>query len=366
MPVAEQWAYFDHAAVAPLSRPARQALVEWSHDVASNGDVNWTKWRKRIEEVRTDAATMIGADNSEVALIRNTTEGVSLIAEGFPWKPGDNVVTPEGEFPTNLFPWLNLADRGVEVRRVVTDSERLDLAALRAACNPRTRMIAVSWVGFATGWKNDLATIAEIAHQFGALLFVDAIQGLGVFPLDVRDVDIDFLAADSHKWMLGPEGAGILYLKKEHLERIRPLGVGWNSVRNAGNYDQARFDLKDSASRYEGGSYNMAGLHAMGASLSLLNAIGIEKIARRLLAVTDELCERLESIGGSIVSCRADEHRSGIVSFNLPGCDPHQFRRECRDAAVVVNVRGGNLRMSPHAYTNTDDFDRLLSVLQSR
>lgn len=366
MPVTAKWAYFDHAAVAPLSLPAQQALADWSQDVASSGDVNWTRWRKRIEEVRSIAATMIGADDAEIALIRNTTEGVNFVAEGYPWQPGDNVVTPSGEFPTNLYAWLNLESLGVEVRRIPTENERLDLQALRDACDSKTRIITVSWIGFATGWKNDLPTIAEIAHQAGALLFVDAIQGLGVFPLNVHDCDIDFLAADSHKWMLGPEGAGVFYIKQNHLDRLRPFGIGWNSVQNAGDYDHVDFTLTDSAARYEGGSYNMAGVHAMGASLSLLNGIGIDRITPRLLDVTNEICERIESIGGSIVSCRDEDRQSGIVAFNLSKGDHHEIRRRCLKHDVVLNVRAGRLRISPHAYTNSDDVDRLFDVLESR
>ena len=232
MPVVEKWAYFDHAAVAPLSGPALQTLSAWSCEAASNGEVNWSAWRKRVEEVRDLAAKFVGADSTEIALIRNTTEGITLVAEGFPWKPGDNVVTPVGEFPTNLYPWLNLASRGIEVRQVPTVDERVDLEMLESACDERTRIVTISWVGFATGWRNDVDALAEIAHRHGAYLFLDAIQGLGVFPLDVRQTPVDFLAVDGHKWLLGPEGAGIFFVRRDNLELLQPMGVGWNSVQN--------------------------------------------------------------------------------------------------------------------------------------
>lgn len=363
MPVAQQWAYFDHAAVAPLSGPAQQALREWANDAAENGELHWGNWHKRVETVRTLAAALLGASRDEIALIRNTTEGITLVAEGFPWASGDNVVIPSGEFPSNLYPWMNLSSRGVETRLVPTDDERLDLNRLADAVDDRTRIVTVSWVGYATGWRNDVGALAEIAHRRGALLFLDAIQGLGVFPLDVRQTPVDFLAADGHKWLLGPEGAGLLYVRQEHLDVLRPIGVGWNSVQHAGDFSNARLDLKPSAARYEGGSYNMAGLIALGASLELLSGYGMQALSARLLGLTDQLCRRLEDVGAEIVSCTDEERRSGIVSFVLPGRNPNTIRQQCRDHGVILNCRAGRLRASPHAYTSEHDLDRLTAAL---
>jgi selenocysteine lyase/cysteine desulfurase len=306
---------------------------------------------------------MIHAETSEIALIRNTTEGVNLVAEGYPWQSGDNVVTLADEFPTNQYPWLHLASRGVETRRVATDDGRVDLDRLAAACDRRTRVLSVSWVGYASGWRNDLEQVARVAHQHGALLFVDAIQALGVFPLDVRATPIDFLAADGHKWMLGPEGAGVFFLRGEHLERLRPLGVGWNSVAAADSFGHIELTLKNDASRYEGGSYNMVGLIGLKASLQLLAQFGQAAISRRVAEITDRACERLTAAGAVIRSDRRPAHKSGIVSFDLPGRDPQQIRRRCLEQQVVLSCRGGRLRISPHAYNNEDDLDRLIVAI---
>ncbi len=213
MPVTQKWAYFDHAAVAPLPEPSRAAMVAQIADQAENGDVNWPEWRKNVERVRTLGAQLIGAKADEIAVIRNTTEGIGLVAEGFPWQPGDNVVVPSSEFPSNLYPWKHLASRGVEVRVVDAPNERLNPDVVDAACDSHTRIVALSWVGYATGWRNDPAIFAEIAHRHGAYFFLDAIQGCGVLPLDVASAGIDFLSADGHKWMLGPEGAGIMFVR---------------------------------------------------------------------------------------------------------------------------------------------------------
>lgn len=363
MPVTGRWAYLDHAAVAPLSAPAARAMQEWIGDLTENGDVGWSRWEARVEQVRRQGAALVGADPAEIALIRNTTEGISLVAEGFPWQAGDNVVTLADEFPSNVYPWLNLASRGVETRRVAVDQGRVDLARLAEACDGRTRMIAVSWIGYASGWRNDVDELVELARSKGAYLFLDAIQGLGVFPLDVRATPVDFLAADGHKWLLGPEGAGLLFVRREHLDLLRPLGVGWNSVVQAHNFTHIEPVWKTSAARYEGGTCNMAGIMGLGASLELLARYGCPAISARTLELTDLACERLTAIGATVCSDRDPRHASGIVSFEMPGQSSTQVRQKCLQHSVALGSRAGRVRISPHAYNDADDIERLIRAL---
>ncbi len=363
MPVTQRWSYLDHAAVAPISGPASDALSEWSHDAAINGDTSYGEWSHQMEQVRGHCARLIGAQTAEVAMLRNTTEGINLVAEGIAWQAGDNVVFPADEFPSNQYPWMNLSDRGVSARRVPTDRGRLDLERLAAACDDRTRIVSLSWISFCSGWRNDLQRAAEIAHGCGALLFLDAIQGLGIFPLDVTHTPIDFLAADGHKWLLGPEGAAVFFIRQEHLDRLRPLGLGWNSVVGAHDFSHIELRLKETAARYEGGSPNTPGLIALGASLELLGRFPIEAIAQRVLEVGDLAIRRLEEIGAHIHSDRRPERRSGIIVFDVPGRDPEQLRRECLARHVAISCRGGRLRISPHAYNNASDIDRLIGAL---
>jgi len=371
MPAAQRWAYFDHAAMSPLPRPTAEAFQKWLREAVEIGNPVWADWVKGVERMRATAAKMIGAHPDEIALVGNTTAGISLVAECFRWQAGDNVVTLADEFPSNVYPWFNLADRGVETRRVPTDvSGRLDLERLAEACDERTRIVTVSWIGFATGYRQDVARIAEIAHERGALLFLDAIQGLGAFPLNVNEMGIDFLAADGHKWLLGPEGAGIGYIRREHLDRLRPLGPGWHSVVPGQDYTHIELNLRPTAARYEGGSQNNAGFLAFGASLELLDQLGAPNLAASVLDITDRACERLTEIGAKIVSDRRPdyrdgEQRSGIVAFELPGRDPMAVKRHAMRQDVVFGCRAGRLRISPHAYNNEEDLDRLVEALTS-
>lgn len=358
------YAYFDHAGVAPLTAAACRAVQDWAEDLATFGVTHWQRWRTEVEKARRLAARLINADREEVAHVHSTTEGINLVAEGYPWQPGDNVVLPEGEFPSNLYPWLMLESRGVEVRRVAMPPHRIDLDRIRTACDSRTRIVTCSWVGFSHGYRVNLNDLAEIVHGVGGLLFVDAIQGLGVFPLDVKQTPIDFLAADSHKWLLGPEGAGMFFTRREHLDRLRPLGIGWHSVTTAGEFQVDCLNLRKTASRYEGGTFNVAGITGFRASLEVLLDFGIENIERSVRESTNQLVEEIQRLGGVVHSCREEGHWSGILSFDLPGKDPFAFKEHATSRNVVVNARNGHIRLSPHAYTNQQDIDRLLVVLR--
>ena len=276
MPAAKKYAYFDHAAMSPLPQPAADAFQKWLKEAVEIGNPVWGEWVKGVEAMRATAARMIGAHPDEIALVANTTAGISLVAEGLDWRPGDNVVTLADEFPSNVYPWMNLASRGVETRRVPTDvSGRLDLERLAAACDARTRIVTVSWVGFATGYRHDVrADRRDRPRARGADVPRRAFKASGVFPLDVNEFGIDFLAADGHKWMLGPEGAGIAYIRREHLDRLRPIGLGWHSVSAGRTTRTSSSTCRPTAARYEGGSQNMAGMLALRGEPELLLELG--------------------------------------------------------------------------------------------
>jgi cysteine desulfurase/selenocysteine lyase len=364
-PVVKRWAFFDHAAVAPIPDRAVEALEEYGRRVAENGIADIWFWADRVTHVRRLAAQLINAPSSEdVCFVPNTTAGIGLVAEGFPWKPGENVVLASEEYPSNQYPWLNLAVRGVEVRPVPSRGGRVEIDDVRATMDDRTRVLAMSFVQFASGFRADLDALGELCRDRGVFFFVDAIQGLGVFPLDVQKTPIDALAADGHKWLLGPEGAGIAYIRREWLDRLHPIGVGAHSVAKPHDYSTIDFTLKPHAGRYEGGALPLPGITALGESLNLLLGAGIDNVATRVLHLTDHLCERAASVGLEVFSSRRAGDGSGIVSLTRPGIPPKDVMRRCRDAGIVVNVRAGRLRVSPHAYNTEAEIDHFLDVVK--
>lgn len=366
MPVTAEHAYFDHAAVAPLPQQSAERLRWFATQASQSGDKHWLDWALIVSRLRSAAAQLLGASESEVALVPNTTIGINLVAEGFPWKSGDNLVLPDNEFPSNLLPWKNLQRRGVEVRTLaVPENGQISLDHIAELIDHRTRLVALSWVGFATGYRLDLGEVAELVHRRGALLFVDAIQGLGAFPLNVRQTEIDFLAADGHKWMLGPEGAGLLFVRQPHLELLEPNLLGWNSLADGGFNPQST-QLKTTAARYEGGSYNMAGMLALEASLDMLLKFGCHleesPIASAIVHNATEICEKLRQRDFEVLI--ADQvHRSGILGVRWAGADFAAARKHCIAQNVILSVRAGRIRISTHGYNNSNDIDRLVVAL---
>src|SRR5262249_4177673 len=261
-PVTERWAYFDHAAVAPLPRRSCAMMGAWAAHQMAHGCVSWPEWEQKLEVIRRDCARLIHADPDEIAFVNSTTHGIGLVAEGFPWREGDNVVTAAEEYPSNLYPWMNLADRGVTLREVVSRGGRVEVGDRAAAMDARTRLLTISHVAWSSGFRNDLDALAELCRARGIALFVDAIQGLGPLTLDASRTPVDFLCADGHKWLLGPEGAGFLFVRRDWIDRLRPLNVGWHSVVGSSNPPAPDFPLKPSAQRGGGGSFHIPGRRA--------------------------------------------------------------------------------------------------------
>jgi len=364
-PITERWAYLDHAAVAPLPRRAGQILRDWADDQEQNGVVHWLDWEKKLRTTRGRFAEWINAAPDEIAFINSTTHGIGLIAEGFPWREGDSVVTAAEEYPSNIYPWMNLASRGVELRTVPSRDGRVWISDLAAAIDGSTRLLTISHVEFASGFRNDLDALGALCKQRGIAFFVDAIQGLGPHVIDVSQTPIDFLAADGHKWLLGPEGAGVLYVRRDWIDRLRPIGVGWHSVVSSYNTPGIDFTLKPSAERWEGGSFNMPGLQALGASLSLLLELGKEMVSARILEQAQAVRELARSAGWQVYGSNRPEDQSGIVALEREGVDPDAVVRRLRAEGIAVASRRGRLRISPHVYNSQDDLERLRQGLAS-
>lgn len=367
MPITKQWAYFDHAAVAPLPGPTAETIQRFADQASRMGDTVWPSWAANLDKLRAGIAQWLSATAEEVVLVPNTTCGINIVAEGLAWKPGDNVVIPGSEFPSNHLPWQNQQRHGVELRVVPSPAGRVDLDGIRRAVDGHTRLVSASWVGYSSGYRLPVADLCQIAHDAGALFFLDAIQGMGVFPLDLQRVPVDFLAADGHKWMLGPEGAGFAIIRREHLEQLTCTTVGWNSVRGRYQFGDASMELLEGAERFEGGSQNLLGFAALLTSLQLFWAVttqhGNQAIGDRVLHLHTHARDQLRSHGATLLSDWYRSVRSGIISFRLDGEEPAESRRRLLEAGVVVSCRGGGVRASIHAYNTTDEIDHMVRTL---
>ena len=368
MPIARKWAYLDHAAVSPLPAGAQARMIGFADEAAESGTTIWPVWAKEVEQLRRGLAGWVGATSEEITLIPNTSFGINIVAEGFPWKSGDNVVIVEGDFPSNRFPWENQRAKGVEIRQVAPVGGRIVLDAIAELIDSHTRIVAVSWVGYASGYRLNLESLTQMVHDRGSLLFVDAIQGMGIYDIDVSSVPIDFMAADGHKWMLGPEGAGFAYLRKEHIDRLRCTNVGWHSVVNSYDFKHAEFELRPDAARFESGSMNMVGLATMAKSLELFWQIdehhGNHAISNRVLELAAMAIEKLKSAGARVLYEHPDENSSSIIVFDVPGVAPARVRSIALANNVVTSCRGGGTRISIHAYNDASDIDRLVTVVR--
>ncbi len=362
-PITRNYNFQNHAAVAPMCQRAVSAAQNFLERNQQQAYLD-TGFYREAERVRQAAARFIHANPDEICFIKNTSEGLSFVANGLTWQSGDNVVTTNVEFPANVYPWQALRARGVEVQMVFEENGRISLDALLAAINSRTRVVAISSVQYASGFRTDLAALGEYCQAKGVLLCVDGIQSLGALPIDVKAMGIDFLSADGHKWLCGPEGLGIFYVRKEVQGYLKPTCIGWLSMKDALDFDHYRFEFQDSAKRYDSGAYNLVGIHALGGALDLLSEIGSEPIASRLLRLTDRLVEGVKAKGYHVVSSRAPGEASGIVAFTSDLHDHAKIQQHLQaEHRIVVAVRSKRLRVSPHVYNTEREIDQLVEAL---
>ena len=363
-PVTDTYAYMNHAGVAPLSNRVREAMIGFVQDATINGAVNVEAWVETAEICRSKAAQLINADASEIAFMKNTTQGILIAANGIDWKEGDNVVTTAVEFPANVYPWWSLKERfGVETRMVPEHEGRINLDDLVAAIDNKTRVLTISHVEFASGFRNDMRAIGEICKEHNIWFVVDAIQSLGVIEVDVKSCNIDILAADGHKWLLAPEGAAIFYCSNEKLDQLINTNVGWSSVVNPREFLDYDLTLKPDATRFEEGSYNTTGLYGLNAALDLLFEVGNATIEKRILELTSKLIDGLEEKGYQVKTPRDDVDRAGIVIFESNNHTPERIVELLQDQNIVTAGRGSGIRVSPHFYNTASEIDRLLEVL---
>jgi len=358
-PVTKHLTYFNHAAVGPLSIRAAEAMEKFVRDQRDYGALHWREWYAEYDRFRESAARLLNAEPGEIAILKNTSEALSFVAQGIRWHPGDNVVTTALEFPPNMSPWRSLERRGVETRVAGLAT----VEAIAPLVDQRTRVVTVSSVAFHNGFVTDLDAIGAFCAERQILFCVDAIQSLGMLPIDVRRSKISFLGADAHKWLCGPEGATVFFVTREQIEQLEVIEYGWTNIsRRSASFLHASTELLSDSRRFEAGSLNTTGVYGARAAIELLLEIGIEEIARKVIAVATVLANGLESIGYR-VACPV---RSGIVSATPPRVDGRELLRlhaELEKEGIVCSPREGMLRFSPHFYNTEEEAERVVEVL---
>jgi cysteine desulfurase / selenocysteine lyase len=361
---------FNHAAVCPLPARAAQALATYAGKLSGRGSLDWREWGAEADALREAAAALIGANESvggarSVSVVPNTTSGLNIVAQGLGLGSGDTVVTTASEFPANLTPWLALERHGVKVRRLATRDGAFTLEELAAACDAATKLVSVSLVSFHTGFRAPVEAIGALCRDRGIVFGLDAIQGVGAIPVDVAGWGVDFLSADGHKWMLGPEGCGLLFTRPTFRERLR-APAGWSNLTGNRGGDFRVGDAPEFASdatKFEVGALPTPGVYALRASVELLLSLGLDLIGRRNARTLAVLVDGLPKLGFSPVLFGGPP-RAGILAARPPaGKDARFFAKRLADSGIAASAREGFLRLSPHVGNDEEESARVLAAL---
>jgi selenocysteine lyase/cysteine desulfurase len=364
-PLDDDIIYLNHAAVAPWPKRTSDTIKKFAEENTYSGAKNYVTWLDRESILRKQLKWLINAPSTDdIALLKNTSEAISIVACGLNWRDGENVVSTDEEFPSNRIPWQAQRKSGVEFREInILHSIEPELDLINA-CDDKTRVLTVSSVQYGSGIRLDLQRLGNFCTTNNILFCVDAIQSLGVYPLDVQAIQADFVMADSHKWMLGPEGIALFYCKSESRNQLELRQFGWHMIQNAGDYDTKEWQPADNARRFECGSPNMLGIHALSASLSLFEEIGLEPIYRNILENTSYLIDQLNGFTGiEILTPRAEKRRAGIVTFKISNQNMHELHANLLKNNVICACRSGGIRFSPHFYTAKINLDVALDII---
>ncbi len=361
--ITNNYSFFNNASTSAPPVRVIKAVNDLMLQFGNEGFMAYRDWMKTVEKTRLLFARLINADPSEICFATNTSEALSTVAGGLSWKPGDKIIVPVPDFPSNVYPWLNLERLGVEIIFIQRKEGRFDLSDITARIKPGTKLIAVSSTDFITGFRCDLEELGNFCRREGILLCVDAIQSLGAIPLDVKSCGVHFLACGGHKWLLSAMGIAALYVSREVDHLIHPARVGWRSVENEEDFYNLELKLKTDARRFEAGTLNVAGITALGTALDMLLEIGIERIFGRISSLNDIISSELAGRNFRLISSMEPGHRSAILSFmpdDAANLLKHLFKRK-----VLAAQRGNLIRLSPHFYNDQSDIERLCEALDS-
>ncbi len=363
-PVIKRYTYLNHAAVGPLPQRVLDEVSRINQDKGYSGGLHWMDWEEEAEETRKIIARLINAHPEEIAFVQNTSVGLSIIANGLNWEKTDNIVINDLEFPSNLFPWQIQAKRHRLVTKTVQNrNEKLAMEDFEEKIDRHTKIVAVSHVQFSNGFKVDLQRLSKLAHENGGYVITDAVQSLGQMPIDVKKLDVDFLATSGYKWLLSPIATGFLYIKKDLIDEIEPSIVGYRTDENYHEYSYRTINPAKNARRFEHGQINFPGIAGMRAAIEILESFGIHNIERRIRELVDRLIIGISELKGlKVLSSLKPEHRNGIVKVG--GLEsPDEVVTKLKEDNIVISSRAGGLRISPHFYNTEGEIKQLLDAL---
>jgi cysteine desulfurase/selenocysteine lyase len=365
-PQSEHVLHLNHAGVGPWPKRTVEAVTRFAHENMAVGSLHYRRWTEVEDALREQLRRLINADSQDdIALLKSTSEAISVVAYGIRWREGENIVIPRGEFPSNRIAWESLQHRyGVTLRQIGLSAANTPEEALIGHLDAHTRLLAVSSVQYATGLRLDLRRIGQACRERGILLCVDAIQSLGAVPFDVREAHADFVVADGHKWMLGPEGVALFYCHPRHREALRLHQFGWHMVQHVGDYERPDWAPAGDGRRFECGSPNSLGVHALHASLSLILEQGLEDISRQISDKIESLADALGCMGFELITPLARERRAGIITFRHPLKDNNRIHARLQEQGVLCAHRAGGIRFSPHFYTPRSVLGRAMDTLR--
>jgi selenocysteine lyase/cysteine desulfurase len=362
--IKEKMIYFNNASIGPMSNRVISRIMDFLNDVRDNGRVHYPDWCQYADMViKRDIGKLIGADSSEIAFVKNTTEGILIVSNGIDWKPNDNVIIADIEYPSNVYCWMNLERKGVSIKWVKNKAGRILVENIEALIDKNTRLVSLSAVQFSNGFKLDLERLGDLCKKRKILLNLDAIQWLGALHMDLSKYHIDFLSAGGHKWLLGPMGTGIFYCNKNSMDYIYPQNVGYHSVDKSEDHMDYELVFRPNAGRFEEALVNFPGIWGLHEAIKIFLELGTEKVERHIYELVSHAIEGLKAKGYEIISPLGEKERSGILSFRPPTVSSEEVYANLIKNDINVAIRAGNLRMSPSIYNDHEEVDRFLKIL---
>jgi len=362
-PITKNHIFFNHASISPMPVDVVSAIGEFNQDIMNHGNMHERRWIRQVEKTREMYARLINAEPEEIAFIKSTSQAIAIICKGMRFKSGEKILTADVEFPANIYPWMAMTPKGVEIKFVGAKEGRVDVKEIERSIDAKTKIIAISLVEYGSGFRNYVEEIGELCKKKGIFLYLDGIQGVGAIPVDVKKLNVDFMSVATSKWLFGPHGVAILYIRKDMIDEIKYEEIGWRLVIEEESRKTIKVDSKINARKFEGDNANFAGVIGLGAALKLREEIGNSFIYRNLAKNVDLIFEELRRRGYLIFGPVNRCERAGIISVNHPEISCEELLRRLLSENIIASIRNSHLRISPHFYQTEDEIEMLFEVL---